>query len=201
MAKVVQLTGRIGIRTKAAARLSVSLGRDVRTFVLDAINASLGGDQGGDVGASETRAARGEFMRSFDGLERDPKIDEANRDIIRKAIFYAVLASSPAVNNELARHLDERWRNSQTRAARDPRRADELQRIVEEEARALWGRRPELRDKLSQAASAILPTVMRRVAAMEKIPRGRAPTGLPNERNLQVERIRKRLKRTGESDD
>ncbi len=146
------------------------------------------------------------FIKSFDRLMNDEALEATVRWAALSSIDRAFAIGLFGLQGHAAKEVRDELQKERTRAARQARRAGAVQEIVEEEARALWGRNPQKRGKYAETASIIRSIVMGRVAELDKVPRGWAAPDSHDEREqkrqqaLQVERIRKRLERISGAD-
>lgn len=179
---------------------SISRGLRVLRTIVRAADEVLGDVGTTDADAKMLPGMRAGLIEIFDELLNDQRLNSNQRATISAAVETAFAIGLVVSQSQVAQEIQGEWQRERTRAANQGRRAESVQKIVEEEARKLWARKKR---NLGDTANVIRPRVMRRVAMLEKVPRAWL-TCEPNdeqERARQVERIRKRLKRINEADE
>jgi hypothetical protein len=146
---------------------------------------------------------RAGFLEIIAKITNDRQLDSNQRATILAAIETGFAIGLFASQSQVAQEIREEWQRERTRPAREGRRAESVQKIVEEEARKLSARNPQKMGNLGDTANVIRPRGIRRVAMLEDVPHAWVayePDG-EQERGRQVERIRKRLKRINVADE
>jgi hypothetical protein len=172
-----------------------------RDLMLDEANRALSRGKLNEFDTIELREAKDDLIAAFSKLRQSLK-PEALRTV-SEAIMASVLIAIIAPEPERREALRSELQRDRTRSANKARLAENVQEIIECEAREFWSRTPGRRCKLSDTARFIYPKVIQRIATLETVSNGweQPDSSDSDTKRRQIERIRKRLGRIEHTDE
>jgi hypothetical protein len=165
----------------------------LRSSVIRVADEALEDAETSEAAAEKIPTARALFIKHFDRLVRDDALPRDIRYAGMMSIQNAFLIGLIGGQGEIATKVRAEMRRDRTAPALRRRKAEDIQKIIEEEVTRLWERNPQRSGKASATARAILPRVKRRVAELADIPPRWREIQKDDKKLLDV--IRKRLPR------
>jgi hypothetical protein len=175
-------------------------GRWLRSTILGGADECINKGQLTPARKTQLVTLRSVFLEHFDRLFGEGVIENKNRLITVMTVETAFLIGIAAGESGRGAAIRKEWEKERTRAARETRRADAVQRIIETEAHAFWQRRPEKIGKLTDTARGIFRKVSKRLSDVKTIPKSWRFGLTEEEITRGIGSIRKRLAKVNRQD-